>query len=70
MKIEDILKTRFAPGVPVTLHVFEDLHAFQYAEELMEVAGQASSEAGLETLLKKVSRANKLSFLTRSSVLI
>ncbi|CAB3225668.1 unnamed protein product [Arctia plantaginis] len=54
VKIEDILHTRFPPGVPITLHVFEELHAFQYAEELMEVAGQASSEAGLEALLKKV----------------
>ncbi|XP_037299908.1 dynein heavy chain 6, axonemal isoform X2 [Manduca sexta] len=54
VKIEEILHTRFTPDIVLTLRVFEDLHAFQYAEELMEVAGQASSEAGLEALLKKV----------------
>lgn len=54
VKIEEILHTRFSPDQPVTLHVFEELHAFQHADELMEVAGQASSEAGLEALLKKV----------------
>lgn len=55
VKIEDILHTRFTPETELTLRVFEELHAFQHAEELMEVAGQASSEAGLEALLKKVS---------------
>ncbi|CAH0703556.1 unnamed protein product [Spodoptera exigua] len=54
VKIEEILHTRFTPNMELTLQVFEDLHAFQHAEELMEVAGQASSEAGLEALLKKV----------------
>ncbi|KAJ8737210.1 hypothetical protein PYW07_000481 [Mythimna separata] len=54
VKIEEILKARFTPDKVLTLKVFEDLHAFQHAEELMEVAGQASSEAGLEALLKKV----------------
>ncbi|XP_026730807.1 dynein heavy chain 6, axonemal [Trichoplusia ni] len=54
VKIEDILHTRFTPETELTLRVFEELHAFQHAEELMEVAGQASSEAGLEALLKKV----------------
>ncbi|KAJ8737519.1 hypothetical protein PYW08_000114 [Mythimna loreyi] len=54
VKIEEILKARFTPDTVLTLKVFEELHAFQHAEELMEVAGQASSEAGLEALLKKV----------------
>ncbi|XP_022832877.1 dynein heavy chain 6, axonemal [Spodoptera litura] len=54
VKIEEILHTRFTPDTELTLQVFEELHAFQHAEELMEVAGQASSEAGLEALLKKV----------------
>lgn len=44
------------PEQVLTLKTFEDLNAFQHAEELMEVAGQASSEAGLEALLKKVKR--------------
>lgn len=54
VKIEEILKTRFTPDMVVTLKMLEELQAFQHAEELMEVAGQASSEAGLEGLLKKV----------------
>ncbi|RVE44268.1 hypothetical protein evm_011063 [Chilo suppressalis] len=54
VKIEEILHTRFTPEMVVTLGLLEELHAFQHAEELMEVAGQASSEAGLEALLKKV----------------
>ncbi|KAI8430876.1 hypothetical protein MSG28_001009 [Choristoneura fumiferana] len=54
VKIEEILHTRITPDMVVTLTLLEELKAFQYAEELMEVAGQASSEAGLEALLKKV----------------
>ncbi|CAH4038360.1 unnamed protein product [Pieris brassicae] len=54
VRIEEILHTRFTPDMVVTLKMLEDLGAFQHAEELMEVAGQASSEAGLEGLLKKV----------------
>ncbi|XP_028179118.1 dynein heavy chain 6, axonemal [Ostrinia furnacalis] len=54
VRIEEILHTRFTPDMVLTLQVLEELQAFQHAEELMEVAGQASSEAGLEALLKKV----------------
>lgn len=54
VRIEEILHTRFTPDTLVTLTLLEELQAFQHAEELMEVAGQASSEAGLEGLLKKV----------------
>lgn len=54
VKIEEILKTRFTPDMVITLKMLEELQAFQHVEELMEVAGQASSEAGLEGLLKKV----------------
>lgn len=57
VKIEEILHTRFTPDMVVTLKVLEDLQVFQHAEELMEVAGQASSEAGLEALLKKVKKS-------------
>ncbi|XP_021206053.2 dynein axonemal heavy chain 6 isoform X1 [Bombyx mori] len=54
VKIEEILHTRFTPDVVMNLQMFEELQAFQHSDELMEVAGQASSEAGLESLLKKV----------------
>lgn len=61
MKIEEILHTRFTPDVVMNLQMFEELQAFQHSDELMEVAGQASSEAGLESLLKKVMRCIKIS---------
>lgn len=54
VKVEEILKTRFTPDTVLTLKMLEDLHAFQHGDELMEIAGQASSEFGLELLLKKV----------------
>ncbi|XP_063373463.1 dynein axonemal heavy chain 6 [Cydia amplana] len=54
VKIEDILKIRITPDIVITLNKLEEWKAFQYPDELMEVAGQASSEAGLEALLKKV----------------
>ncbi|XP_045541953.1 dynein axonemal heavy chain 6 [Papilio machaon] len=54
VRVEEVLHTRFVPGVPLTLADLEQLGAFQHAEELMEIAAQANSEAGLEALLKKV----------------
>lgn len=38
----------------MTLELLESLGIFKYPNELMEVSGQASSEASLEALLKKV----------------
>lgn len=43
----------------VTLEMLENLNVFGYANELMEVSGQASSEAALEQLLKKVEESWK-----------
>lgn len=54
MKIENILSYKFKPDVQNTLEIFEDLNCFNYPDDLMEVAGQASSEAGLEAMLKRV----------------
>lgn len=54
MKIEQILNFKLKPDEIMTLEQFEALNVFNYPEELMEVSGQASSEAGLEALLKKV----------------
>lgn len=54
MKIETILNHKFKPDEEVTLELLEQLNVFSFANELMEVSAQASSEAALELLLKKV----------------
>uniref|UniRef100_A0A1B6CU24 AAA+ ATPase domain-containing protein n=1 Tax=Clastoptera arizonana TaxID=38151 RepID=A0A1B6CU24_9HEMI len=59
MEIERVLRTKFSPEIPLTLEVFEQLNAFTFHAELQEISGQASSEAGLETLLRKVENAWK-----------
>ena len=52
--IEDIISHKFDPEVPVTLQLLTELKAFDHAEAIQEVSGQASSEASLESILKKV----------------
>ncbi|XP_066588945.1 dynein axonemal heavy chain 6 [Prorops nasuta] len=54
MKIESLLNYRFQSDEVVTLNLLEDLGVFAYPNELMEIAASASSEAGLEAMLKKV----------------
>lgn len=54
IKIEIVLNHKFKPDVPVTLELLENLKVFSYPNELLEISGQASSEAGLESLLRKV----------------
>ncbi|KAF5287317.1 hypothetical protein FQR65_LT02190 [Abscondita terminalis] len=54
LKIENVLNHKFKTEQMVTLELFESLNVFNFTEELMEISGQASSEAGLELLLKKV----------------
>lgn len=46
----------------VNLQLLEELGVFSYPDELLEVSGQASSEAGLESLLKKVSTSKYLHY--------
>jgi hypothetical protein len=53
--METILETKFTPEEPLTLGRLIEIDAFDHAEELEEVAGKASSEYGLEIILKKVS---------------
>lgn len=53
--IETILNYKFNSEEPLTLGLLTQLNAFQFTEQIEEVAGQASSEAALEALLKKVS---------------
>jgi len=53
-EIEKILETKFSPEEPLTLGRLIQIDAFDHVEELEEVAGKASSEFGLEIILKKV----------------
>jgi len=53
-EIEAILDTEFTPEEPLTLGHLVEIDAFELAEQLEEVSGKASSEAGLESILKKV----------------
>jgi dynein heavy chain len=57
--VENILGYKFKPEETVTLQLLENLKVFSYGNELQEISGQASSEAGLEALLKKVEEAWK-----------
>lgn len=53
-KIEQVLKYKFTEEDPMTLGKLEEMDAFEHNEEIQEVSSQASSEAGLEIILKKV----------------
>ena len=52
--IEDIISHKFDPEIPITLQLLTELKVFDKAEAIQEVSGQASSEASLEAILKKV----------------
>lgn len=54
IRVETTLNHKFKPDVPLSLELLENLNVFSYPNELMDISGQASSEAGLEALLKKV----------------
>ncbi|EEZ99537.1 Dynein heavy chain, cytoplasmic-like Protein [Tribolium castaneum] len=59
IQVENILSYKFKPDDEVTLELLENLKVFSFANELQEISGQASSEASLEQLLKKVEEAWK-----------
>uniref|UniRef100_G3T3T9 Dynein axonemal heavy chain 6 n=1 Tax=Loxodonta africana TaxID=9785 RepID=G3T3T9_LOXAF len=40
--------------MPLTLERLSELHVFDFAQEIQDISGQASGEAALETILKKV----------------
>lgn len=52
--IESVLDYNFTDEEPLTLGKLEEIDAFRHTESIQEISGQASSEAGLEGLLKKV----------------
>ena len=59
--IESILNFSIKSEDSITLGLLTNLDAFSHTEEIEEVSGQASSEAALETLLKKVmKKCNRL----------
>ena len=58
--IQTILNYHFTDDVPLTLGLLNELNAFDHMEEIQEVSSQASSEASLEGILKKVIIAYQL----------
>ncbi|XP_074253762.1 dynein axonemal heavy chain 6 isoform X6 [Saimiri boliviensis] len=40
--------------IPLTLERLSELHVFDFGQEIQDISGQASGEAALETILKKV----------------
>ncbi|XP_055873384.1 dynein axonemal heavy chain 6-like isoform X2 [Biomphalaria glabrata] len=52
--IYEILDYQFTPENPMTLGKLVEIKAFKHDEKLREISGQASSEASLESILKKV----------------
>jgi dynein heavy chain len=53
-KIEEVLGHQFVPEEVVSLQLLTSYGIFDHTEEITEISGQASSEAGLESLLNKV----------------
>ena len=60
IQVENILSYKFKPEETLTLELLENLKVFTFGNELQEVSGQASSEAGLEAMLKKVEESWKI----------
>lgn len=56
MQIEKVLNYEFEPDEVITLQLLEQIGTFAYGGELQEISSQATSEAALETLLKKVTQ--------------
>lgn len=54
-----MLNHKFKAEEEMTLEQLESLNVFSYPQELMEISGQASSEAGLEALLRKANLTGK-----------
>ncbi len=53
--IESVVNYRFLDDEPITLGLLVNIGAFEHSEDIQEVSAQASSEASLEGILKKVS---------------
>ncbi|XP_034255936.1 dynein heavy chain 6, axonemal isoform X2 [Thrips palmi] len=55
--IEQMMNVRISPDEPVTLQSLLDKGLMSYTDQLNDIAAQASSEAALESLLRKVEDA-------------
>jgi len=64
IRIEQIIGTKFPTNQYLTLIMLEKLGAFKYGSEIIDVSMQASSEATLEAILKKVEDSWKIVDLT------
>ncbi|KAK3733193.1 hypothetical protein QZH41_008554, partial [Actinostola sp. cb2023] len=53
-QIEQIFSYHFKDDEPLTIGLLNKIDAFEHTESIEEVSGQASSEASLESILKKV----------------
>lgn len=42
--------------IPLTLERLSELRVFEFGQEIQDISGQASGEAALETILKKVNQ--------------
>ncbi|EDO31800.1 predicted protein [Nematostella vectensis] len=58
-QIQQIFNYHFKDEEPLTLGLLDKIEAFEHTESIEEVSGQASSEASLEGILKKVEDAWK-----------
>ena len=63
--IEEVFEFHFTPEEPMTLGKLVSIDAFRCSEAIQEISGQASSEASLEGILKKVSYHWSLSITPR-----
>ena len=52
--IEETLDYQFTEEDPLSLGKLIEIDAFRHTETIQEISGQASSEASLESILKKV----------------
>jgi hypothetical protein len=64
VQIEQVLNYKFEPDQMVTLPLLEMIDVFSHGLELQKISDQASSEAALELLLKKVTFPFQTSCLT------
>lgn len=51
--------------VPLTLDKLSELHVFDFGQEIQDISGQASGEAALETILKKVNLKKKKKWILK-----
>ena len=55
IQIEDIIEHKINPDdATFNLKMLQDLQVFDFAEAIQDISGQASTEASLEAILRKV----------------